>query len=186
MRVKSRWSKKDKTRSVDETAGALAFITWRIAANHVLHLENEGFQTDTQQQRLDVIAEFLAFLIHVTDRLVYGHLSDEDRQALISAYALRMADTFAGNVKDVAGASDGDPRGGFIETLNQRMSDYAEMSFADGQPGFNLLAFFGEKVAGVMGPKDNRWIQDQIMEIEAPEALKPLKKALRDLVPDAG
>jgi hypothetical protein len=34
-----------------------------------------------------------------------------------------------------------------------------------------------------MGPKDNRWIQDQVMEIEAPKAVKTLKRALRDLVP---
>jgi hypothetical protein len=29
-----------------------------------LNLENEGFQTDTNAQRLDVMTEFLAFLVH--------------------------------------------------------------------------------------------------------------------------
>jgi hypothetical protein len=32
-----------------------------------------------------------------------------------------------------------------------------------------------------MGEKDNQWITDQVMDIETPEALKPLNKAVRDL-----
>ncbi len=181
MRVKSRWSKTDKPRTVDDTASALAFITWRIASQGVLNLENEGFQTDTQRQRLDVITEFVAFLVHITDRLAYGRMSDDERAALITAYALRTADTYAGNLRDLGETAEG--RQDYIDTLNHRMDEYAGMSFRDGEPAFNLLAYFGDQVAGRMGPKDNRWIQDQVMEIEAPKALKTLKKALRDLVP---
>ena len=32
-----------------------------------------------------------------------------------------------------------------------------------------------------MGEKDNKWISDQVMDVEVPEAMKPLNKALRDL-----
>jgi hypothetical protein len=32
-----------------------------------------------------------------------------------------------------------------------------------------------------MGEKDNKWITDQVMEVEVPEALPPLNKALREL-----
>jgi hypothetical protein len=32
-----------------------------------------------------------------------------------------------------------------------------------------------------MGPKDRKWISDQVMEIEIPEMLKTLKKGLNDL-----
>jgi hypothetical protein len=35
----------------------------------------------------------------------------------------------------------------------------------------------------VMGERDNKWITDQVMDIEVPEAMKPLRKALRDLLP---
>ena len=63
MRAAARWNKKDKVRTVEETAGALGVTGWRIAAQGVLGLENEGFQTDTQSQRLDVITEFAAFLV---------------------------------------------------------------------------------------------------------------------------
>ena len=62
VRVKSKWSNKGRERTLDETGGAVAFILWRIAQQGLLNLENEGFQTDTRSQRMDVIAEFLAFL----------------------------------------------------------------------------------------------------------------------------
>ena len=52
MRIKSRWSKRGKTHTVEEIAGAVAFITWRIAGNCLLSLENNDFQTDTHEQRL--------------------------------------------------------------------------------------------------------------------------------------
>jgi hypothetical protein len=77
VRIKSRWNQKERARSIQETASALGFIMWRIAQNALLSLENEGFQTDTQVQRLDVIEEFLAFLLHVVDRRVYDRM-DQD------------------------------------------------------------------------------------------------------------
>jgi hypothetical protein len=48
VRIRSQWNDKKRRRSVEETAGALAFIEWRIAGQTLLNLENEGFQTDTQ------------------------------------------------------------------------------------------------------------------------------------------
>jgi hypothetical protein len=36
-----------------------------------------------------------------------------------------------------------------------------------------------------MGERDNKWVTDQVMDIEVPEALKPLRKALGDLLPPA-
>ena len=65
VRIRSRWNDKRKKRSLEDVAGALAFIEWRIAGAALLNLENEGFQTDSQSQRLDVLQEFCAFLIHV-------------------------------------------------------------------------------------------------------------------------
>ena len=84
IRVKSKWNKKDKVRSPEEIGSALAFNLWRIAGANVLHIENEGFQTDTHHQRLDVIGELLAFFVHVVDRMVSEkEYTDEHRSALI-------------------------------------------------------------------------------------------------------
>ena len=180
MRIKTRWNDKKKARSLEEIAGALAFTEWRIAGKALLDLENEGFQTDTQLQRLDVLQEFCAFLIHVTDRLVHTYMADEERQPFIIALALKLADTYHDNRVDSEGRGQ-DFRKPFIELINKRMADYAEFRFEDGAPGYAFKRYLGECVTNTMGPKDRKWISDQVMEIEVPAMLKTLRKGLNDL-----
>jgi len=174
VRIRSHWNKKGKARTIEETAGALAFIEWRIAAQTLLNLENEGFQTDTQRQRLDVLQ------VHVTDRLVHGDLEEDQRQQFIVALAVKMADTYHDNRVDAEGRGQ-DFRPGFIDILNQRLANYAECSFNDGKPGYEFKRYLGECVTNTMGDRDRKWISDQVMDIEVPEMLKTLKKGLKDL-----
>jgi hypothetical protein len=56
----------------------------------------------------------------------------------------------------------------------------------DGEPGYAMKRYFGERIAAVMGEQDNKWITDQVMEIEVPETLKPLNKALNELFTKPG
>ena len=92
VRIRSKWTNKKKERSLEETAGALAFIEWRIAQQALLNLENEGFQTDTQSDRLDVLQELSSFLIHVADRIIHKDFNDEERQRFVVALAKKSAD----------------------------------------------------------------------------------------------
>ncbi len=179
MRVKSKWSDKGRQRSLDEIGGAAAFILWRIAQQGTLNLENEGFQTDSNAQRLDVIAEFLAFLVHLADRLKADELGQQERQEFITSLARHLADQMQINRADLQGK--GDYRGELIGLLNERGADYAEFSMPDGEPGYAMKRYFGEHVREVMGEKDNQWITDYVMDAEVPEAMKPLHKALREL-----
>ena len=181
MRIKSRWNDRKKQRSPEEIAGALAFIEWRIAAQALLNLENEGFHTDTHLQRLDVLQELCAFLIHVTDRLVHARMDDTARQRFVIALALKTADTYHDNRVDSEGRGQ-DFRRPFIETLNKRLADYAEFRFEDGAPGYAFKRYLGEAVTNSMGPKDRKWISDQVTEIEVPAMLKTLHKGLNDLL----
>jgi len=180
VRIRSRWKDKGRERSLEDVAGALAFIEWRIAGGALLNLENEGFQTDTQLQRLEVLEELCSFLVHVTDRLVHESLDDEGRQRFIIALALKLADTYHDNRVDAQGRGQ-DFRQPFIDKLNVRMGDYADFRFDDGEPGYAFKRYLGECVTNSMGPKDRKWISDQVMEIEVPEMLKTLKKGLKDL-----
>jgi len=180
VRIRSRWKDKGRERSLEDVAGALAFIEWRIAGGALLNLENEGFQTDTQLQRLAVLEELCSFLVHVTDRLVHESLDDEGRQRFIIALALKLADTYHDNRVDAQGRGQ-DFRQPFIDKLNVRMGDYADFRFDDGEPGYAFKRYLGECVTNSMGPKDRKWISDQVMEIEVPEMLKTLKKGLKDL-----
>jgi hypothetical protein len=179
LRVKSKWNNKDRVHSLTEIGGAAAFIIWRIAQQGVLNLENEGFQTDTNAQRLDAMAEFAAFLLHLADRLKSEELDQDERQAFISSLARHLADRMQENRTDAQGK--GEYRQPLIDLINARTADYAEFPMVDNMPGYAFKRYFGENVRAVMGDRDNQWITDQVMEVEVPEVLPPLNKALREL-----
>ena len=130
MRIKSRWNKKAKPQSLESIAGALSFISWKIATNSLLELENKGYNTLSNAHRLQIIGEFLAFLLQVADRLAYEQLEEEQRQTLIQSFAQQLVATFTDNQQDVAG--EGDHRDTFITLLNQRAEAYATLHFAAG------------------------------------------------------
>ena len=183
MRMRTRWHNKERQVSVDEKANTMAFISWRIAMALVLELENENFQTESQQQRLDVIREALAFLVSVTDRLVVEQMSAEERQEFVAKYAIKLSKTFQENSEDLIGRNV-DYKKNFIDILNQRLNAYADCSWDDEKdmPGFQYKRDFGDNISAVMGIRDNKWITDQIMEIEVPEMMENLKKSKYEMV----
>lgn len=184
MRVKSRWNPQAKEQSLEEIAKALAFISWQIATNGVLNIENQGFQTQSNAHRLQIIGEFLAFLLQVADRLVYQNLAEEQREPFITALALRLATIYADNQRDVLGTTKQDYRKTFIDLLNQRAADYSSFSFRHGEAGFDFLRYFGERVETLMDEK--RWISQQISDVEGPQAIKTLTKGLQNLFEPPG
>ncbi|MBE9561183.1 MAG: hypothetical protein IMF15_10370 [Proteobacteria bacterium] len=184
IRVKNKWNDKTKERTPEDTGSVLSFNFWKIASANVMHMENEGFQTDTHFQRLDVIAEFTAFLVHVVDRVISSKdFSAEDRQALITALALNLAKTMHDNRRDVSDDKETDFRNEYISLMNDRMSEYSNFTFEEGnQPGFQVRRCVGEHVRDVMGEKDNKWIPDQVIDIEIPDAMKAFKKVTRGVI----
>lgn len=183
MRMRTKWHNKEREVSVDEKANTMAFISWRIAMALVLNLENENFQTDTQQQRLNVIREALAFLVSITDRLVVNQMSAEERQEFVAKYAIKLSKTFQENCEDLLGR-DVDYKKDFIDVLNQRLNSYAECSWDDEKdmPGFQYKRDYGDFISSVMGARDNKWITDQIIEIEVPDMIENLKKSKYEMV----
>ncbi len=180
MRVKAKWNKKSKVRSPEEIAGALAFTGWKIASELVLNLENEGFETQSQSQRLDVITEVMFFMVAIVDRLVYEKFEQDQRAEFITAFALNLAGMMDDNRRDVSG--EGDYKTAFIERMNERANEYANCSFSrDEGPSFSMRRLFGEFVKRQMGQKDNKWIPDYVMDVEAPKVVATLKRALPTL-----
>jgi hypothetical protein len=179
-RIKSSW-RDDRERSAEEVAGALAYITWKVALESARDLHGEGYEYDSDQQRVTVIAEFLAFLVQAADRLAYERLEDLDREALINALGRRVAEHVQDNLTDLFGP--GDYRSPFIDALNERLADYAELTFRDGQPGYDFLRYFGSRVLRIMGEtQTNRWVIDQIMDRSGPEAVRHLARSLDNLL----
>lgn len=180
-RLKTRWNLKDRDRSINDIASAIAFNLWRVAAEGLLHLENDGFETISQSQRLDVIAEFVSFMVHIADRMVYGKMSDEQRREFIIALASHLTTTMQSNRVDANGA--GQYRDAFTDLLNLRMNDYAQCSYSEQEgPGFSLKRIFGQHVRDKMGAKDNKWIPDYIIDAEAPMAVGALKGVLEGML----
>ncbi len=182
MRIKAKWAKDDKPRTLEENASVLGFNVWKLASEFLLDLENEGFQVDTYAQRLDVIAEACAFLLQVTDRLIYGQFSEEDRATFIRTLGIHLMETMQDNRVDAQG--DGNYRDAFVQLLNERSEDYADCSFEDGEPGFSFRRNFGNHVMNVMGETDKRWVPDYVMDIRVPVMMKTHKRVLGRILPD--
>lgn len=177
MRIKSRWNKRATPKSSEEIAKALSYIGWQIASNGVLEIENQGYITDSNAHRLELVGEYLAFLLHVSDRLCYSKMEQTDRQIFITALANCMTHTFVDNKRDLLGK--GEYHADFVSFLNQRSQEYAEFDFTYGKPGFHFLRHFGEKIALVL--KGERWATEYIMEIGGVEAAANLKKSMQGL-----
>lgn len=181
IRLKTKWSKQEREVSLEDTVGVLAFNTWKIGMQALLEIENENFQTDTQMQRVMIMEEIMAFMIHVLDRIAHDVLNDEDRAALINTFAIKMADHVQDNARDFGGP--GDYRNPFINKLNGRMADYAETSWGKvGQePGFSMSRLFGNFIAEALGPRDRKWVLDYVQRVLMPEILETYKKVITRL-----
>jgi hypothetical protein len=171
--VKTRWRKKG-ARTVEERAGVIGANVWKIALEVFKHMEKEGFRFGSDRLTTEVISEFIAFLVQLADRAVYGRLAEEERAALIGAVVRHLAVTMENNQQDLFGP--GEYRKPFIDLLNARFAEYAGFEYRDGEPGYPCLRFFAGKVADAMAPGDNKWVVEQMMDIEAPEMVRLVRK----------
>ena len=185
IRIKDKWHESGRNRpapkSLEDSAGALAFIGWRVALDKAQNLNHEGFRYDSDIERVGVICEFVAFEVQVADRLAYEFLNDDERAIFINALGQRFADHLQENLSDLDGPRN--YRDAFVSLLNQRLSDYATLTFGDRQPGFDFLRYLGSRVLGVLGDdQTNRWVLDQIVAVEAPEVAEKITKSVLNLL----
>ena len=173
--VKTRWRKKGP-RTLAERAGVIGANLWKIAVEVFRHMEKEGFRFGSDRLSTDVITEFIAFLVQLADRAVYGRLSEEERAALIGEVVRHLAATMENNQLDLFGP--GEYRKAFIDLLNARFGEYAAFDYRAGEPGYPCLRFFAGKVADVMAEGDNKWVVEQMIDIEAPEMVRLVAKLI--------
>lgn len=180
LRLRSQWTQSERTRSPEDLASVAAANAWKAACNGVLNLENEGFETQSRAQRLDIIEEFVAFLLLVADRYVYARVEPEVREQFVTAMALRLADLVEENRLDAQG--EGPHRSVFIDKLNERTGTYAECPFSEEEgPGFSMYCGLGDRITEVIGPTQRKWTQDQVVAIDGPDAVKAFMRALKGL-----
>lgn len=179
-RIRDRWRNPGQQGSVEDGAKALGYICWQLALTSARNLHAEDFVYQDDRQRVGVIREYLLFLTHVSDRLAYENLTEDQRLELVPVLAHACATQLHRNSSEVLGA--GDYHQQFIDLVNQRSSDYGQCSFADGKAGYALLRTFGDKVKAIMGnDQTNRWVIDQVMDIDGPDLVQRLGKSMKNL-----
>ena len=191
VRLKTRWHRSKRSRrniegsskpkTVEDLAGVIAFNIWKLAQETFNHMDQEGFTYTRDEQVIGVITEVIAFLMQIADRMVYGHLDDDERGRFINEMARNLVRTMQANQEYVHG--DGDYETPFIDTLNNRFATYAECNYDDKEgPGYAFRRVLGEKVFEAMATTDNKWVVEHVMDIEAPPAIKQLRRMVTDVL----
>lgn len=182
LRIKARWHDENADRSLEETAGAIAFNAWRIAKDKAINLHGEDFVYDTDEQRFGVIREYLIFQLQVVDRLAHQRLrlDDNSRQELVIATAKHMAKHLHDNSVDVFGP--GDHVKEFVQLINSRGAEYAELGFNADGPSYPFMRHLGHEIQQIMGDDgENRWVIDQVMDKDGVEVYRNLARAVDNL-----
>jgi len=177
--VKTRWRNKG-ARTLADRAGVIGANVWKIAVEIFKHMEKEGFRFGSDGLVIAVLDEFIAFLVQLVDRAVYGRLDETDRSTLIGEVARHLAATMENNRQDLLGP--GEYRKPFIDMLNARFAEYASFECPGGEPGYPCLRFFASRVADAMAGSDNKWVVEQMMDIEAPEMASLVQKLVAQTV----
>ena len=184
-RLHTRWNQPTRQRSFGDTASIMAINIWKLASDALLEIENEGFETNTYKQRLEVIREISAYALHLLDRILYTRMDDERRAKLVAGTAAKIVDMMYNNCRELNIA--GVEKESLSNLLNMRGDEYADCRFHQDGPGFTLRRLFGEQVQKVLGERDNKWSPDYVLDIVGPQVYKELRRSLTFLlkgVPD--
>jgi len=188
IRIRSHFHRGAGERTMAELASVIAMLGWKLSQDAIRHMREAQFDIDVGRQYFNFVCEYLAFMLHAADRIAYRALAAEKRAAFSTALALKLAEVVEDN-RDmlIAEPEPGRCRRHFIELANARGADYADFAYdeTDG-PDFGFRRFFGSRLLEIVPQKDHAWVIDQIMEIEAPEAVIALEATLAGLFAPPG
>jgi hypothetical protein len=184
MRIRDRWSKQGRAPSLEDNAVALAYVCWQVALSSTKNLHEQAFDYRHDQQRVAVIQEYLAFLVHSCDRLASESMTSGERKVFLDRLAGECARHLQRNTEDVLGP--GNYSSPFIDIINARNRAYAQCTFERGEPGYALLRAFGDQIQQLMGQdQTNRWVIDQIIDIDSQESFAQIKRSMQNILDTA-
>ncbi len=174
------------SRSSATLASVVAMLAWKLAVESIKRMRKAYYDIDIGKPYFDFVCEYMVFLAHAADRIAYGKLDAEGRAKFTTALAIRLAEIVEDNSYLLLGtAVPGESRQQFIELFNRRGADYGEYDYGDpkdgGGPSFGFKRMFAAALREVLPEKDQLWVIDQAMDIEAPDAIKALDKTLAGL-----
>ncbi len=180
IRIHNKWRNRDQPRSLEDNAAALAYAAWQIALTAAKNIHAADFHYSDDHQRTAVIGEYLYFLVHVADRIAHAGLDPDDRQRFITGMARETGRHYQRNLEDLFGRGDYTSR--FLDSLNERAAAYAHTRYGSDGPGYQMRRVLGELIQQVMGmDQTNRWVIQQVMDLDAPEAARHLAQAVENL-----
>lgn len=186
MRIKSHWFRSDRPKTPEEIAGAAAFIAWRVAQNALKTMRAAHYDLPPGKRYFSFVAEFLVFLTLGADRVAYRRGDGAWRVAFTTAMANRVGEILAQNESDLLGAeSVGDVKRRFVDLVNECAAECAGFEWDDAGPDYAFLRFLGHRVADLMDERDRTWAISQVIEVEAPEGIEMLQKAMAGLLGEA-
>jgi len=181
LRIKSQWFKAGTPKSAQQTASALAFIVWRVAQNMLTQMRSAHFDIDIGPQYFAFMREVLVFLIQTVDRMAFDCMTLHEREAFTPSLVRRVAEILEDSEDDLIGRpAEGveSHRAQFIDLFNALSEDYATFGHDADGPDFAFVRYLGSRITALMAAKDQNWALEQIMAIEAPEAVVTLKSAM--------
>ena len=192
LRIKTRWFKTGERKGEAEQASAMAFIVWRVAHQMLKRMRGANFDIDTGQGYFDFMREVLVFMVAVTDRIAHARLSEAGRGEFTTALVRHVARTLQESEDEWLGAAAaGTPSHAdtFIDLVNEVSQHYAEFGAEpdapdDGggfHPDFSFVRYLGKRLEPTLPEKDRRWVIEQVMAAEAPEAVGIVQSSMRNL-----
>ena len=188
VRLKTKWHKSKRERrskkasrpkTLQDLSSVIAMNIWKLAKEAFAHMEKEGFRFREDTQAIDTINEFIFFQLHIVDRLIYEKISEEERGPFITAVATQLAEAVAENQIELLGP--GDYVKSFMDGMNERFSNYAECNFDNG-PGFEFIRYLALNVAEHLKLTDDKWVVEQVMDIEAPPVAEKIQRVTEDVL----
>lgn len=188
LRLKTHWFKPGAPKTPEQQAGATGFVVWRVAIQTLKRMRGAHFDIAAGTAYFDFVREVLVFLVVVADRLAHQGFDAATRVAFTTALVRHVADTLQGNEEDLLGPR---PAGAqpasdeFIDLYNELAGHYAEFdgdpASAEFMPGFAFMRYLGHRLEATLPEKDRRWVIEQVMASEAPDAVALVQRTLRDL-----
>lgn len=180
IRIKSQWFKDGPAKTPEQNGSALAFIAWRVAQNTLKQMRSAHFDIDVGPQYFAFTRELLVFLLQVGDRMAFDRLDGAQRAAFVAAMVRRVAEVLQENEDlylGVPAANDATHFDTFIDMFNELADHYAEFGYSALEgPDFAFVRYLGHRVERIMPAKDQRWVIEQLMASEVPQAVQMLKK----------
>lgn len=190
VRLKTKWHRSKRSernrrgssrpKKLADLSSVIAINIWKLAKEAFVHMEKEGFRFREDPQAIGFISEFVVYQLHITDRMIYGLVEEEDRNAFINATAKHLTESVTENQADLLGP--GEYQESFIALMNERLANYAECSFADGQPGYDFTRYLARNVADIMQATDEKWVVEQVMDVEAPTIVEKITRVVTDVL----